>query len=125
VRQVGGDDNLAPASTRLATACSHPSRFSGRPCLYAVFRLEAALPFRQLGLQPPSGSVLGAKFPDQYLVSLDLQSASCASLSHPISIGPYFTAVLGFRHVHPFLTDPAQLFAFYRSPTPLRKRSAA
>jgi len=22
--------------------------FSGRPCLYAVFRLEAALPFRQL-----------------------------------------------------------------------------
>ena len=41
-------------------------------------------------------AVLGAKFPDQYPVSLDLQFTSCAGLTHPISIRPYFGGLMAY-----------------------------
>ena len=68
---------------------------------------------------------LAPSFPINTWYRLIFNLRAARVFSHPISIRPYFTAVLGFRHVHPFLTDPAQLFAFSRSPTPRRKRSAA
>ena len=56
-------------------------RLTCRPYLCAVFRFEAALPFRLMSAcNRPLPGFLAAKFPDQFPISLNRQFEFCVAL---------------------------------------------